>query len=78
MYDSHQSGDIMLLYTDGITEAKNFKREEYGYERLKETLEANKELPAEDLRDKLIQNLYEFSGEQDVDDDYTLVLVKFK
>ena len=33
-----EAGDIILLFTDGITEAKNLKREEFGYERLKNLL----------------------------------------
>jgi serine phosphatase RsbU (regulator of sigma subunit) len=75
---SYKSGDVILLYTDGITEAKNFKREEYGYDRLKEILEANRDLTLSELREMIIKNLYEFSGEQNLDDDYTIVLVKFK
>jgi serine phosphatase RsbU (regulator of sigma subunit) len=71
-------GDIMLLYTDGITEAKNFKKEEYGYDRLKNMLEQNTHLPLEQLKETIIKDLFSFSSEQDLNDDYTIVILKFK
>jgi len=74
----YQSGDIMVLYTDGITEASNFKKEEYGYSKLKELLETNKEKSAKDISQKFIDDLYAFVGDTDLNDDYTLLILKFK
>lgn len=75
---SYQSGDVMVLYTDGITEAKNFKKEEYGYEQLKEVVEMNKDKSSVALSEAIIDDLYAFVGDTNVDDDYTLLIIKFK
>jgi sigma-B regulation protein RsbU (phosphoserine phosphatase) len=75
---SYKPGDILVLYTDGITEASNFKAEEFGYDRLAEIINQNAELSADEIQTKIIENLYEFCGQSDLDDDYTTVIVKFK
>ena len=74
----YQSGDILVLYTDGITEASNFKAEEFGYDRLANIINENAGLDATDLQKKIISDLYEFCGQSELDDDYTTVIVKFK
>jgi sigma-B regulation protein RsbU (phosphoserine phosphatase) len=74
----YNSGDILILYTDGITEAKNFKGEEFGYDRLAEIVNNNAHLSAHELQEKIISDLYEFCGQEEIDDDYTTVIVKFK
>jgi serine phosphatase RsbU (regulator of sigma subunit) len=74
----YQSGDILLLYTDGITEASNFKAEEFGYDRLSNIINENAALDVADLQKKIISDLYEFCGQSELDDDYTTVIVKFK
>jgi serine phosphatase RsbU (regulator of sigma subunit) len=68
----------MLLYTDGITEAKNDKGEEYGYERLEVILSESKGKSPQEIKECLISSLYEFSGTENLDDDYTAMVVKFK
>lgn len=74
----YAAGDLMILYTDGITEAKDNKGEEFGYERLLETVKEVHTLPAKSIQDYLIGKLYEFSGTDNIDDDYTTMIVKFK
>jgi phosphoserine phosphatase RsbU/P len=69
--------DILLLYTDGIVEAKNSEKEEYGYERLKIILEKNHHQTSEKINQAIIEDLYEFCGTEKLDDDYTLVIIKF-
>ena len=74
----YKPGDIMVLYTDGVTEAKDGKGEEFGYERLANLVnEANGMAPSE-IQNHLINKLYEFSGTSNIDDDYTTMIVKFK
>ena len=73
----YKSGDIMVLYTDGITEAKNNKGEEFGYDRLAEILLEVKEMTAKQIQEHLIRRLYEFSGSSNIDDDYTTMIIKF-
>lgn len=70
--------DILILYTDGITEAKNFKGEEFGYDKLANIVNTNSQLSAAELQEKIINELYDFCGQSEIDDDYTTVIVKFK
>ena len=74
----YKPGDVMVLYTDGITEAKNDKSDEYGYEKLKVVLKDNSSLSAEEIQISLIGDLYEFCEQNELDDDYTTVIIKFK
>ncbi len=73
----YQKGDMIFLYTDGITEAKNKTGEEFGYERLEEHLEAAASKPISEIQDDLINSVYNFCGYQTPDDDFTTVLIKF-
>ncbi|MBS9524230.1 SpoIIE family protein phosphatase [Litoribacter ruber] len=74
----YQPGDIMLMYTDGIIEAKNGQGEEFGFENLQEVLEQNYRLSPEDLVKKIMEKVYEFIGTDTLpDDDYSLLIVKF-
>jgi phosphoserine phosphatase RsbU/P len=75
---SYETGDIMVLYTDGITEAKSKKGEEFGSERLADALQQMSGKSSKEIEDNLIKNLYEFSGSEDIDDDYTAMTVKFR
>ena len=74
----YRKDDVMVLYTDGITEAQNFKKEEFGYARLKNLLEKNAHKSPEEIQQEIIRELYEFSSKENVDDDYTLIIIKFK
>ncbi|WP_262511760.1 PP2C family protein-serine/threonine phosphatase [Pseudochryseolinea flava] len=74
----YRSGDIMVLYTDGITEAKDTRNEEFGYEKLASIVAQSKNLGPRELQDHLINELYEFSGTKNINDDYTTMIVKFK
>ncbi|HEU5289696.1 MAG TPA: GAF domain-containing SpoIIE family protein phosphatase, partial [Cyclobacteriaceae bacterium] len=74
---SYAPGDIMVLYTDGITEAKSTKGEEFGYERLAEVVMQVKTLSPVEIQDHLINKLYEFSGTKNINDDYTTMIIKF-
>lgn len=71
------NGDIMVLYTDGITEAKNAKGEEFGYKRLAEILTEEKAKSPKEIQDRIISSLYEFSGSESLDDDYTTMIIRF-
>ncbi len=74
----YKSGDIIVLYTDGITEAKNFKNDEYGYERLQEAVSRSVDASVIDIQELIIKDLYDFTGSPIIDDDYTTLIVKFK
>lgn len=72
------TGDILVLYTDGITEAQNDHKEEFGYDRLSTLIEVNKESKAEVIQEKIIDELYKFCNNELLEDDYSLVVIKFK
>ena len=74
----YESGDIMILYTDGITEAKDSRGEEYGYDRLADSFKEVTSTSASEIEDHIIKRLYEFSGTDNINDDYTSMTVKFK
>jgi len=71
-------GDLMVLFTDGITEARNHQGEEFGYDRLKELVIRNAEMSPAEIKNELIDTLYEFCETKTPDDDYTLIIIKFK
>lgn len=75
---NYQSGDLLLLYTDGITEAKNAEGGQYGTEKLKTSLLKHIEKPLEDIKTGLIHDLELFLQDYKLDDDYTLTIVRFK
>ncbi|MEJ0030634.1 MAG: PP2C family protein-serine/threonine phosphatase [Bacteroidota bacterium] len=75
---SYTPGDIMVLYTDGITEAKDQKGEEFGDLRLKETVLEMTEKEPKEISEHMISKLYEFSGTHMINDDYTTMIVKFR
>jgi len=67
-------GDIILLYTDGITEAMNKKGVMYGQTRLEQTLDQYADLPINKILDKIIREVNNFQEEQS--DDMTLLIMK--
>ncbi len=74
---TYSKGDILILYTDGITEAVNANNEQFGYDRLKHSLELRTDLPTEEIKHGIINDLYNFIGSENLNDDYTLVIIKF-
>lgn len=73
-----EKDDILVLYTDGISEAANAQKEEFGYERLQALLQQNHHYDPVMIQKIIISKLYEFCGNKDIDDDYTVVVIKFK
>ncbi|MCR9014194.1 GAF domain-containing SpoIIE family protein phosphatase [Aquiflexum gelatinilyticum] len=70
--------DILVLYTDGIIEAKNKKGVEFGYDNLKAALMQHKNLSAELIQKRIIDQVYQFVGEGGIpDDDFSIMVIKF-
>jgi serine phosphatase RsbU (regulator of sigma subunit) len=67
----------MVLYTDGITEARNKEGEEFGYDRLGELLKTHRDQSTVDIRKLMIGALHEFTGTDQLNDDHTMLVVKF-
>lgn len=72
------SGDLIVLYTDGVTEAENPEKELYGLERLLQVIEENHSKSVKAIRDAVIDNLRSYIGTQKVYDDITLVVLKHR
>ena len=53
-------GDVMLLYTDGITEAENLEQQQFGMEKLKELLTQYHDLEAKEIMDSIMKDVYGF------------------
>ncbi|VXD19130.1 SpoIIE family protein phosphatase [Marinoscillum sp. 108] len=75
---NYQPGDLLLLYTDGISEAKNEYKKQYGADGLKSSLQNHINAPLGKLKDMLINDLLKFLNGNKLDDDYTLTIVRFK
>lgn len=71
-----EPGDILVLYTDGVTEPINEHKEEFGEERLIQVISDNWDKPCGDIVGSIRSALAEFVGDQPQFDDYTLVSLK--
>ncbi len=72
------SGDVVVLYTDGITEAENMDKALYGLEQLIEVIQINWQQTAAEIRHAVIDDVRSHIGEQKVFDDITLLVLKQK
>lgn len=70
-----QPGDVLLLYTDGVTEAQNAADEEYGDDRLISIGQQNKGRSASEIKEAIINSIDEFVGQAPQFDDITLMVV---
>jgi len=70
------SGDLMVLYTDGVTDALNPQGEEYGMERLMATLAEVRQKSAEEIAATIENELQTFMDGRDPYDDVTLLIVR--
>ncbi len=72
------SGDIAILYTDGITEAMNVRHDEYSIARVKEDIRSLKDVSAKEMSELLLERITKFVGEEPQHDDQTLFIFKMK
>ena len=70
------SGDVLVFYTDGVTEAENEIGEAFGIERLSAAVRDNSSLSAEDLTVSIFNSAANFCGDVGFHDDVTIVVVK--
>jgi serine phosphatase RsbU (regulator of sigma subunit) len=69
------TGDTLALYTDGVTESFSAAGEEFGEERLRETLQSHSDLPAPALLEAIVHAVRSFSPHEQ-QDDITLIVAK--
>ena len=72
------SGDIVILYTDGLLESVNAESKQYGVENIRKLITENASLKAQDIAAKIKKNLKEFCGSVNQHDDQTLILIKIE
>jgi len=71
-----QPGDLVVIYSDGITEAFNEADDDYGEDRLLKLLKANANLNVGQLMDIIIGDVRKFMGSAPQSDDMSLLIVK--
>jgi len=67
--------DKLILYTDGVTEAMNSKRDEYGFHRLEELLYTISDKNPENILNSIISSVNNFSGRIEQRDDMTIMVI---
>lgn len=72
------NNDILILYTDGVTESQNAKDEDFGEERFKRIIAENCDSELSDLSKKIFSEVSLFAMDKEQHDDITLVLFKWK
>ncbi|HZI89637.1 MAG TPA: SpoIIE family protein phosphatase [Candidatus Polarisedimenticolia bacterium] len=71
-----EPGDVLTLYSDGVTEARNAADDEYGEERLAAFLTKHRTLEPERIVESLIREVFEFSNEGKPGDDVTVTVIR--
>jgi sigma-B regulation protein RsbU (phosphoserine phosphatase) len=73
-----QSGDLLLIFSDGISEAENDEGLEYGERKLTQFAVEHRHLNADEIRNAIFEEIETWSGKRERDDDQTLVIVKLE
>lgn len=71
-----EKGDILCLFTDGVTEARNPNAIVFGEERLKNIITDNKSMSAKEILNKIFEQVFLFSGDNMRHDDFTVIVIK--
>ena len=71
-----RDGDVMVLYTDGLIEARNADDEQYDVPRLCEAIKRLRDQSAEVIRDRVLDEVARWSARRD-DDDITLMVLRY-
>ena len=73
-----QTGDVMLLYSDGITEAANKQDDQFTLPKLIEALGKYHQMNAKEIREKIMEDVYAFIGDTKIYDDISMMVIKQK
>lgn len=69
-------GDVLVIYSDGVTEAMDSAETEFGEETLQEIVNSHLDDPASELIDRILSNVKKHTGDHPQSDDMTMVVVK--
>lgn len=73
-----QAGDVVVMYTDGVTEAVNVQNEMFSDERLEKLVCASLALSAEQIKQRILDEVLQFTHGLPQGDDITLIVLKMK
>ncbi|MFA5012331.1 MAG: PP2C family protein-serine/threonine phosphatase [Ignavibacteria bacterium] len=74
--EEFKEGNIVVIYSDGITDAKNRAGEFYGNEKMKSVILQNKELSAKALGEQIVEDIFQFTGQTRQNDDISIIVMK--
>lgn len=72
-----KKGDVCVFYTDGVTESRSSSGEEFGYERLLDVVDRTKTRTAEDIKEAIVQAVWNYTDAKGYHDDLTVFVVKW-
>jgi sigma-B regulation protein RsbU (phosphoserine phosphatase) len=79
-YEEHvvelEAGDVLVLYTDGVTEAVNNRDEQFGVDRLKDTIKSSGDSDARSTLERIVREVTTFAGDTPQHDDITLMVLR--
>lgn len=70
------SGELLVFYTDGITEAHGSSHELYGEQRFQETLQRHRQLPVAEIINRVYEDVVAHCGNTNLVDDFTLIVAR--
>lgn len=73
-----RSGDMIVVFTDGVHEVQNPEGDEFGENAVVEFIRENKQLSCEEILEKLYKKVKSFSKNRKFRDDFTIILIKVK
>ena len=73
-----RSGDRLVLYSDGVSEAANAAKDRFGENRLAEFVRSSRHMPVQELHDGLMDEISSFTQGEDQSDDLTLLVVGYE
>ncbi|HSB09142.1 MAG TPA: SpoIIE family protein phosphatase [Blastocatellia bacterium] len=73
-----ERGDLLVAYTDGVTEARNADDQEFGEARLRGIVNSSADLPSQELSERIVQSVRDWCGDVAPHDDLTLVVMKVR
>jgi len=71
-----QNGDMVVIFSDGVTDMINSRDEAFGEKGLEKILDSNRELPAKELVELIISDVNKHAGSEPAFDDVTVVVIK--
>jgi sigma-B regulation protein RsbU (phosphoserine phosphatase) len=69
-------GDLLMIYSDGVTEAEDGNDQEFGMDRVIEVLQSHRQQPADAIVEQIVKSIDAFAGTAPQHDDITLMVLK--